>query len=237
MKYFSKNIQEPIPPGFVIFINSNPIAGIQFRREDAINFIHSTEVQSLELEHEPTNPKDPNALKIIGVTPSKRVVLGYLYKEYAKQIADSGMLQKIKPRLMRVYEGKNFIDITFQILGPKEEKSHFESFKPIAPASEIQLEFLRFHGIKEAHSDLTHPEAAELILSLPQESQTLFMQYGVLVDELTDPEFSETYNIEPPDRSEIIAAIEELIRDGENFENIVKDSDKLIDKLTGYDET
>ncbi|WP_396189724.1 HIRAN domain-containing protein [Flavobacterium sp.] len=120
---------DPIPAGYQIYNKSAQLVGIKYRKDDFLKFAHSDE-QALEIELEPGNPKDPNAIKVIGTTKTGRYFIGYLPKEDARQIVNSGLAASVKARLMQIYIGKNgYVDMRWQIIGPKKDKKHFDSFQ------------------------------------------------------------------------------------------------------------
>jgi hypothetical protein len=69
-----------------------PVAGV-FDREEAVNDFVSGENRTVELEREPTNEHDPNAVKVIGSWTDRRgeireEQLGYLPAEVAQELAE-----------------------------------------------------------------------------------------------------------------------------------------------------
>jgi len=119
---------DPIPAGYQIYIKNAEVVGIKYRKDDFLKFAHSDD-QALELEPEPNNPKDQNAIRVIGTTKTGRYFIGYVPKEDARQIANSGLAATVKARLVRIYIGKSgFVDMRWQIVGPKKDKKHFDSF-------------------------------------------------------------------------------------------------------------
>lgn len=121
------DFHEPIPTGYQIYIKNAELVGIKFRKDDFLKFANSVD-QALELEAEPNNPKDQNAIRVIGTTRTGRYFIGYVPKEDARQIVNSGLASSVKARLVRIFIGKNgFIDMRWQILGPKKDKKHFDS--------------------------------------------------------------------------------------------------------------
>jgi hypothetical protein len=221
--YFSKDVDEKIPEGFAIFLKNSFITGIQYRREDVIKFIHSGEI-GLALEQEPDNPEDKNAIKIIGKSGADKYFLGYLSRDYSKQINDSGLFEKIFPRLLRVYHGKDdFVDITFQIIGPKSLKEDFNLYKVLHAPSEVQLEFLKFLNV-EIPDDSSMETLQELISNLPNSGISLFNKYDALVEEACEQA--------EVDRSKIISFINKLILEGIDFELMLNNpSDVFFERL------
>lgn len=120
---------QEIPEGFQVFEDRLEVAGVGFRKEDAADFAARKEGW-LELEREPGNKHDPNAIKVIGCNKgflgTKRCFVGYLPKELSKAIVEGGYWGQIRPRLVRTCLGdQGFVGIYFQLLGPKERKRDF----------------------------------------------------------------------------------------------------------------
>jgi hypothetical protein len=121
------NFHDPIPTGYQIYIKNADIVGIKHRKMDFLRFALSDE-QGLELEPEPNNPADQNAIKVIGTAKTGRYFIGYVPREDAKQIVNSGLAADVRARLVRIFIGKNgYVDIRWQIIGPKKDKQKFDS--------------------------------------------------------------------------------------------------------------
>lgn len=123
--------REAIPEGYQIYEDRLTPAGISFRKTHAVAFASSSDGW-LELEPEPGNQHDKNAIKIIGCTKgilwTKRRFVGYLPKEVSKNIVGRGFLTLIRPRLINTYIGQDgYVEILFQILGPKGRKKEYEN--------------------------------------------------------------------------------------------------------------
>jgi len=122
----------PIPEGFQIYERMLSVTGISFRRKDAAAFAKGKKLW-LEFEREPGNKYDPNAIKLIGCSKRflgvKRRFIGYIPKETSKLIVERNYIDKVLPRLDRTYVGyDDFVEIRFQIIGPKGEKDNFYQF-------------------------------------------------------------------------------------------------------------
>ncbi|MFZ2168318.1 MAG: HIRAN domain-containing protein [Methylococcaceae bacterium] len=118
-----------IPEDLQIFEERLEVAGVNFRKEDASAFA-TAKNGWLELERELGNKHDPNAIKVIGCNKGffgiKRRFIGYVPKEVSRLIVEGRYLNQIRPRLLRTYKGDlGFVEILFQILGPKGKKYEF----------------------------------------------------------------------------------------------------------------
>jgi hypothetical protein len=129
-----KNVLADYPDGFVIYCGFD-VAGITFRFVDAATFANS-HCLSVELEREPTNKSDRNAIKVIGVCQRGRYFIGYVPKDICAHVARSGMYNVLRPRLTRIYTAEQskggdfdqpYVEIQVQLVGPKERKAEFEA--------------------------------------------------------------------------------------------------------------
>lgn len=119
--------EQPIPEGFEIFEERLAIAGIRFRKDDARAFAESGGGW-LEFERDAANQHDANAIRIIGCTKglifgTTRRFLGYVPSEVAKAVVQAGYWVQVQPRLLKTWVGDTgFVEILFQLLGPKGKK-------------------------------------------------------------------------------------------------------------------
>jgi hypothetical protein len=121
--------EQDIPEGFQIFEDRLEVAGGSFRKEDAVAFAGAQDVW-LELEREPGNKYDENAIKVIGCNKgffgTKRRFIGYVPKEVSRLIVKGGDWGQIRPRLLKTYLGnQGYVEILFQILGSKGIKYQY----------------------------------------------------------------------------------------------------------------
>lgn len=121
--------KHPIPGGYQIFEERLELAGVQFHKEAAEVFA-TAQNQWLELERDPTNSHDKNAIKVIGCVKvgygSSRLFIGYVPKKVARAIVQKGLYDAVKPRLLKAYVSPaGFVEILFQLLGPKAAKKEY----------------------------------------------------------------------------------------------------------------
>ncbi|MDT3777739.1 hypothetical protein PJI16_09250 [Nitrospira sp. MA-1] len=112
----------PIPVGYEVYYENLEIQGIQDRQTIVWQFIQGSN-HLLDWEQEPSNPQDPHAIKIFGVSEqifsTKRDMLGYVPGDVAKQIVTGGIWPFLQLRLDYIsVANQGFIAIRFQILGP-----------------------------------------------------------------------------------------------------------------------
>ena len=125
--------ENEIPEGFQIFEERLEVAGVRFRKDDAAAFANATEGW-LELERDPKNRHNLNAIKVIGVSKgvfgTKRYFIGYVPKVISGAIIEGRYWDKIRLRLLKTYvSDRGYVEFLFQILGPKSGKSNFQRFK------------------------------------------------------------------------------------------------------------
>jgi len=116
----------PIPAGFRIYFERLSVMGVgmEDRKANASDFCQASG-QSLAMVPDPTNKHDRNAIKIFGEWKGwfrrKREFLGYVPAETAATLAQPGVVDHVRPRLLKTYVSSDgFVEIEFQIIGPKE---------------------------------------------------------------------------------------------------------------------
>lgn len=231
-EFFSKNFDVKLPKGYSVFIKTFPIKGIGFERASAIEFIRSEDqILSLELEH--LNVSDENAIKIIGGTAGEGLFLGYVPKNHAKHIVDSGMFSQLIPKIRRVYHSsQDYVDINLQIIGPIELRKNFMMFEPVEMATDTQIKFLEFAcGLFK--NDLSLLEAHEIILNHVKAGLNNFNKYESIMEELTSDGFAESYGMDPVDQIRVDGIISILISEGDTFESLMEDSEGIYDRIIG----
>lgn len=104
-------------------------AGGYFKRPEVQVFVRAKNL-SLELEREPDNKNDRNAIKIFGcsrgVLLRKRHFLGYLPAEVAKKVVEGGFWNKVQARL-RLVDAGDYVTVEFELLGPKGQRKAYLS--------------------------------------------------------------------------------------------------------------
>jgi len=162
---------QEIPAGFQIFEDRLEVAGVSFRKGDAASFAASKNGW-LELERGHGNKYDKNAIRIIGCSKgffgTKRRFIGYVPKDIAKMIVEGGFWGRIQPRLLKTYVGDSgFVEILFQILGPKGQKYQFNP--PKSKEGGHYTEYVE--RVKQLKAEGRSDEAIELLLKLVNETE------------------------------------------------------------------
>lgn len=151
--------EQDIPEGFQIFEDRLEVAGVSFRKEDAAAFAGKKDVW-LELEREPGNKYDENAIKVIGCSKgffgTKRRFIGYVPKEVSRVIVEGGYCGQIRPRLLKTYVGnQGYVEILFQILGPKVIKYQYRQ----TGATEVEQ-------VEQLNQEKKYKDAIKLLIRL-----------------------------------------------------------------------
>jgi hypothetical protein len=118
---------EPPPDGYGYFDKYSPVAGCNHYREDAAAFVASGSRQ-IELDREPDNPHDGNAIRVLGCTKgilfTKRRHIGCIRAETAEIIAKYSLFPHLRTRLCAIQhrpetnEEPEYIKVVVQLLLP-----------------------------------------------------------------------------------------------------------------------
>lgn len=130
-KYHLQEQEQKIPAGFQIYDDRLEVAGIPHRKDVAAKFVNQTNPW-LEFESEPLNSYDSNAIKILGCYQQNnetiKLHVGYVPASIAKQITNFSAAE-CKARLLKTYIGDSgYVEILFQVLGPKGRIEEYASF-------------------------------------------------------------------------------------------------------------
>jgi len=168
MKEYHLQDQE-IPEGFQIFEDYLEVAGVSFRKGDATSFAKSGK-KWLELERDNGNVHDKNAIKVIGCCKgffgTKRRFIGYVPKDVAKLVVTNGFWDQVQPRLLKTYIGSGgFVEILFQLLGPKGKKYEYSPAESSSGGHYTEY----VERIKQLKAEKKNEEAVKLLLKLVDE--------------------------------------------------------------------
>lgn len=158
--------EQEIPDGFQIFEERLEVTGVSFRKEDAAAFATAKEGW-LELERDPGNKHDPNAIKVNGCNKgffgTKRRFIGYVPREVSRAIVEGGYWGQVRPRLLKTYVGdRGFVEILFQLLGPRGKKYEFRQTG--APQGNHYTDFV--DRVKLLTHEKKYEDAIQLLLTL-----------------------------------------------------------------------
>ena len=162
---------QEIPEGFQIFEDRLDVAGVSFRKADATSFAKSG-TKWLELERDVENEHDKNAIKVVGCSKgffgTKRRFIGYVPKDVSRLILTNGFWEQVQPRLLKTYlENGGFVEILFQLLGPKGKK--YEYSPPKSRTGGHYTDYVEH--VKQLNAEKRNEEAITLLLKLVDETE------------------------------------------------------------------
>ena len=122
------------PEGLQIYESYIEPAGAYWEYPNVLKFIQGGKNLCLELEREPKNKHDPNAIKIIGVVRgwifAKRYHIGYIGREIAKKLVAGRFWPNVTANLRRVtLNDEGYVHVNFDLLGPKGRKKEYAALK------------------------------------------------------------------------------------------------------------
>jgi hypothetical protein len=126
------NFEYDLPSGWKTAESEIDVAGIQYRRAEAEAFVRGHD-QAIRLEPEPKNPRDRNAIKVIGVYAKRaggakqETHIGYIPSEMAATLHDAGLTARVRGQLQNVYEGDNgYLGVRLDLLCLAEDLPRWE---------------------------------------------------------------------------------------------------------------
>lgn len=227
----------PIPQGYQIYKRMLNVAGIWLYKHDASLFIRD-KCQTLELERESDNPKDKNAIRVIGITPTSRYFIGYVPKEISEVLVKLDLLNKVEPRLDRTYHGgEDYVDIRFQIIGLKENKKQFDAFFKNKPADKRQNAFLKFFNLPTPRG-LTTEQAKQTITKYVQQLEAQdplklkeYEVYKTIVGDFDNIDYREVNEIKKPSQATLNEALDQLRQEGYSYSQLLQYDYLIVDRL------
>jgi hypothetical protein len=118
------------PDGLQIYESYIEPAGAYWKNPSVLKFIAGGTKLSLELEREPKNQYDSNAIKVIGVVHgyifTKKYHIGYLPAPIAKKIVLGQFWPNVQAHL-RMVESREYTHVKFDLLGPIGRKKEYRS--------------------------------------------------------------------------------------------------------------
>lgn len=227
----------PIPKGFRIYAARLVVAGTQYRHDDARRFAEGSD-QTLEFERDPSNPQDPNAIKVIGVDQRERRFIGYVPRGEAEQIVASGLAGVVQGRLERIWRSDDgFIYVRFQVIGPWAMKEQYDDFLNNKPANAAQKDFLRFFGLPLPRG-MTRGQAEKAITEhrgkLESEDKSMLDEYDAyqeICDEFDDSDFLSDHELKSVSPALLKEALDDLQRRGSTMRSMVDNLDAVVEKI------
>ena len=237
-QYFhkSQNFTPDSPPNSSVY-QTTLVSGIFFRKSDVRGFFAGLD-HKLEFEREPSNKHDKNAIKVIGISSQKRFFIGYVPKEYAKQIVDSGLDDIVYPRLRRIFcNSQDFYEVRFEILGPSKLKKQYQDALNNKPADFYQKAYYKFFKIK-IPAKLTYSQAKKFISEhekkMQDEKPSELEEYEAYInifEEFEYYDFRKTFEIKKPTKKLLTEALDSLVNEGHKYKQLNIDIDFVCDRL------
>ena len=223
-----------IPSGYQIWVARPEVAGLMHRKKDAVEFVRSKH-KRLILEREPDNTHDANAIKLIGVGDGRQFFIGYVPKEISEQIAATERFDCVQARLRKTYVSeKNFVDIEYQIIGPKAQKKAFDAYHSSKAATEIQKDYLKFFGIpfsKDITSGVADNQIAEHRKTVTEEELKEWEAYQNILNEFNDPDFRESYDLKKVSKAVLLSVLKVMHESGNSYSYLDSNIDEVVEKI------
>ena len=244
-KIISKPFGPPIHKDWRIFEARLFVQGlhVQHLRDHGHEFAKGW-AQRLELVPEPANPYDAHAIQVTGIyrhkieggTKTSRLEIGYVPRHVSEALVKTGLVSVVKPRLKYIgVSPKGYVDIEFEVLGPKEHKKKYLEFfdtkRNNGPASDEQREFAWFFGLT-LPLEITFAEAQPIINArislLSKESPSRLLDwesYWSVCKDMSDEYICQNsfwVRLKPVDRQIFRETIESLLNDGKSLPEIAK---------------
>jgi hypothetical protein len=213
------------------------VSGIFFRRSDVRGFFAGLD-HRLEFEREPSNKHDKNAIKVIGISSRKRFFIGYVPKDYARQIVDAGLDGIVHPRLRRIFcNSQDFYEVRFEIVGPSKLRKQYQDALNNKPADFYQKTYYKFFKITMP-TKLTYSQAKKFISEheekMKDERPSELEEYKAYVnifEEFEHYDFRKAFEIKKPTRKLLIEALDSLVNEGHKYKQLDSDIDFVCDRL------
>jgi hypothetical protein len=128
----SQRFDVPIPKGMRIYVGDFAVAGLEHRMGNFRKAFRSDSVR-IGLVAEKNNRYDRNAIAVVALKPrfffgEKQLFLGYVPKEYARQIIAAGVLPDLLFRLRNIWRGDSGrVNLYADLLGPKDKYENFRN--------------------------------------------------------------------------------------------------------------
>ena len=236
----AKNTMEPIRKQHQIYEQNTSVQGIQHTKDDCNRFIEDGNLR-LRLEKEPNNRVDKNAIKVIGIGAKSEYFLGYVPQNIALKISTTECFDYIYPRIIKVYRSEQgYIDITFQIVGKKDKKSQYDDFEKNLPINKEQARYLKFWKINYV-KEMKTSEANNIIKEHRKKAEIdepnkwaewekkEYLQN--LYEIFSDKDERDQFDINKPTKEQLENALNSLLREEKNIEELEEDNEIFVDKL------
>lgn len=156
-------------------------------------------------------------------------------KELSAQINGSDLFENVKARLGRIYISKNgFLEIQYQVIGPKTEKQKFDEFLSNQSADSSQKDYFRFFGLPISKG-LTSGQAGKTIAEHRKNSKPEDLEewdsLKNIIDELDDKDSREGYNLKKVSKTILMDALNLLKAEGKSYKYLSNNIDEVAEKI------
>ncbi len=137
---------------------------------------------------------------------------------------------KIPTRSLKQSQAKHEIALLFK---NQENVTRWKN-RPLTPNQKDFFEFFGIEPEKGLTSEAAEKTIDEYLEKVEEEDKYKYEEwnaYETLLDELTDKEFLEDYEIKKPSKSLIKKALTELRKAGKSYDQMLENEDEVIDKL------
>ena len=144
-----------MPKGYRIFFNTFDVALANEYAHQIERLVGSKNV-TLQLEAQPKNEYDPNAILIMGrkkgLIWSSTLVLGYLPKYIAKEVSEKKLTNLLIPRPQEMWEGdRGGFKFTVDLVGTREAYNKFDTEKILDLAKNTQKEAAKKFSLEKVN--------------------------------------------------------------------------------------
>jgi hypothetical protein len=233
----SKRFSRNIPTGYQIYMSNVSLAGFNFYKSDAVNFIKGKD-HSIELERDPTNKYDANAIKVIGVSSGRKYHIGFIPADIAKMLVTRGFDKNILARLTNLYlTNTDYLNIEYDLLIPRELIKISDAFDLEEPMSQDQKDFLEYFdqpipsGMKVGQADAMIKEFTEKKNREKPGNIDDYYAYKRIIYDLNDEDELYNYNLKKPPKIVIEQALSQLKAGGISYVQILDDMDLLANEI------
>lgn len=257
MEYFKR----PIPKGYQIYSTFEVAGLHIGERRAALDDFVSGENIDVCFEPEPTNAHDKNAVLVVGLYERKsllrsllgrgerqRVVLGYVPARDAEALQVTGALASIVPRLSSASTASDsWASLTVDALGPKGTQLTREYFDYVkgqqasAPASQRDISFLKLCGAlpkKTLNAGDAGAQIAKRRAALTEQDPNRLAELDALtsvveslMDEFSDAENADMYELRKAPPAVVLAAVVNLAGRGLSAAQIEDDYDLVAEEI------
>jgi hypothetical protein len=233
----SERFSGGIPTGYQIYLHQPVLAGVQFRKADAIDFAQGAD-HSIEFERDPANEHDANAIKVIGISSGRRHHIGFLPAEDAKTIVKRGFESGVIPRLRNIYlSDSGWLNIEYDVLIQKDLMKASKALDLEEPMNKSQKDFLKFFdqpipkGLNVGQATTIIEEfTAKMNAEHPNKIDE-YDAYDEIMWMIDDKEERDQYDLKKPPMSVLKQALGVLLEKGVTYVQIKDDMQLLADEI------